>query len=244
MNRKPRANGANKSESKSKKRPLGSKTVQRERSTPPALSQIDRFEALIRHPQFQKERRELEGLLPSNDLMTINKVCAFKTRWGLGIYFELRAADWMDKTRRIIIQEGQRVFLNDAIQHGLSLGVSKESVIRDEVLCGTGLGQNFIWMRINLQHPLTTLVDHFKAIVTQRKSDCEFKDRRMREHQVSIWEVWDKHKIGGKSLLTIAQEECGIRKSPAYSPEVKRVFESIKLAYAKAEKILGEITPR
>ncbi|MBI4001063.1 MAG: hypothetical protein HY348_04690 [Nitrospira defluvii] len=256
MTRKHRTNNKSKDLAKGKKRPsvramgpkngqnLGSTTVQRERSTPPALSEIDRFEALIRHPQFQNEMRELEGHIPSNDLSAINKVCSLKRRWGLRLGVELCAPDWIEDTRRAITHEGKRVFIDDAIEAGIMLACSGESVIRDEMLCGIEPGQNFIWMRINLQHPLTTLVDQFKGIVVQRKFNCGFQDRRIRGHQVSIWGVWDKHKIEGKTLLRVAQEECGLKENPAYSSEVKRVFEAVRIAYAKAESILEQISPR
>ncbi len=226
-----------------KKSQTRSQTDLRERSSPPSFSPIDRLEGMLRHPQFKKDVLGLEGLRPG-ELRDLAQFFAFRRKWGIHRTVNARKFEEFEKLRAALTINGERVFIDHSIETGVLLHDSGYSIIRDEMLCGIEHGFSAIWMRVDLQYPLAELVERFEAIVKQRKRDHGFHKRWKRDHQVSIWDVWDKYTIEGKSFLRIAQEQCGMTTRPEDSPEVKREFEAVKLAYKKAEAIIGLVTPR
>jgi len=226
-----------------KKSQTGIQTELRERSSPPSLSAIDRLEGMLRHPKFREDVLELKRLR-SGDVHDIEKFGAFRRRWGIHHTVNARSLEEFEKLRVAIASNGKRVFIDHLIETGVLLHYSGHSILRDEMLCGTTPGFHAIWMRVDLQYPLAELVERFEAVVKQRKRDLGLQQRWKREHQISIWNVWDRHTIEGKALLRIAQEKCGITSRPEDSLEVKREFEAVKLAYEKAQKIIELVTPR
>lgn len=78
-----------------------------------------------------------------------------------------------------------------------------------------------------------------KADERDRESIIEDEPKALTHWQV--YDVVERGKMEGKSILSITKEFVGINESPSNNPRVKTYYERIRNAYRKAEKQIREV---
>jgi hypothetical protein len=158
------------------------------------ISPLDRFEATLRHPKYQKDManliewekrrpRSIEGLGKRFDLMK---------KWSLPDLVDPCDQRAVEKLRARFRSEKHP--FGDPIQ---SLSWLQKDVrhilLVDELLNLEVEGPKHISLRLNLHYPDSMLVEWLKRIVRHKKRAYKVLERRIRERKLPIskWVIYD-----------------------------------------------------
>lgn len=84
-------------------------------------------------------------------------------------------------------------------------------------------------------------VKDIEAVYHSMEEFREKSKERNRDFTYYPWEIYDAHRIEGKSFTRIAKEKSGINKNPSHDPIVMAAYKAVTRAYLQAEKIIKQV---
>jgi len=102
----------------------------------------------------------------------------------------------------------------------------------------------YLTLRIDVTASKKDIMAAVENQVTSWQNFVGKKKGRNRETDLSPWLIYDLYHKQGKNLLRITKEKFGIKDNPAYSNTTTALYEQVRRAFEKAEKMISETHPQ
>lgn len=213
------------------------------------MNPVDRFQALIRHPDYRRH-----ASLPSiqhlklgldNFLLTrifesnesshdegVKAITLLRT-WGLD-----RTVDPGDEGNIAAVFDALKTHKASIFNHDLRARIVGGQ--RGKKGCGSG---RFLTISVDLQSPTVELLPIVAVLINKERERQEIKTKRTKQHEVDPWKVWDMMQVPGNNLLKITRIIFGVQGNPTYDDdgEMTRSYKKVQRAYRKAESLIKEV---
>ena len=211
------------------------------------MNPVDRFQALIRHPDYRRDATLYNptlkiGLLNFVSEISVGQVSQERWREYVESYTFLRT--W-GLSRRVDPDNQEQVAAAQGVLQTGDVSIfwadprfqdadRREDTIDPGRVC-------LISIYVDLERPMSELQTLFAAKVNEKRKEQGIKVKRTKPHGVDPWTVWDKMQPPGNTLLKITRTLCHVRGNPAYDPGTKRAYEQVTRAYQKAVAMIKEV---
>lgn len=228
------------------------------------LSQYDRVQGLTRNARFLEDLKTTIYPFqnkPDTKGFSIQKEKAFYNRYGITLppndsYQTLDQC--VEIIRKNVVDIGfeaewsvRLLPVEDAKFIAVDGHDRKRSLVRKEIweynkhpFIRDG---KYISVEIDLTKDKTEIENRFKNIIrgfakNVKKSNQRTTSPRSLPNGVTIWDIYNQHKINGLSLREIARNLSGEKGSPQYNPLLCSCYKSVIYAYKKAQQIIVAVT--
>ncbi|MGE0469632.1 MAG: hypothetical protein AB7L09_12715 [Nitrospira sp.] len=217
------------------------------------MDPLDRFQALIRHPDYHRNIplsliRSLKnglrpflltGLLSETRIPLEDKIRAVQLLEEWGIHHTVDPGASKDQYEEEItkLKSGSKVSLfKDDPRARITDGKSPQSE-KDQ--------QCFLTITLDLRTPSSKLVPLLESIIARERGNRKVKIRKRDEHKVDPWIVWDLMQTPGNTLLKITRQLFPVSGNPAHDDSddnpIAACYAKVKRAYQKAESLIKEV---
>ena len=219
------------------------------------MKPVDRFQALIRHPDYRSDPRlqgrsrfdwdqyDLPGLMAKsgpfghwNEEWWRGK-CEYER--FLGIWGLTHAVDPKN-------HEKVEVELN-------ALRAGDVSIFKDDLRGHDGSEDygnpdsdqgHFFSIIVDLEQPTGELLELIRKMIDTKRRERGIRTKRTKPRGVDPWDVWDKMQVPGNTLLKIARALFNVKGNPAYDEETKKAYDQVQRANRKAVSLIEEVGMR
>jgi hypothetical protein len=211
------------------------------------MKPIDRFQALIRHPDYRRDARLYIPTLKIGLLNFVSEIAAqqvseerwrqlvkgytFLRIWGLGRAVDPENPEQIAALLRALCAGDVSIFKADLRGY-----IAAEH--EDKIDPGTGC---YINICMDLERPTSELQTLFSMMIKRERKERRITPKRTKPHGVDPWTVWDMKQVRGNNFLKITRTLCHVQGNPAYDPKVKQSYEQVKRAHQKAVAMIKEV---
>ncbi len=211
------------------------------------MNPVDRFQALIRHPDCRKFARSphIQLLKLGLDAFLLSRTfeshrCSldeavgainFLRVWSIN-YFVNPGDTLHVKAEQDALHAGNALIF----KHDLRARVASEEDAQRNPDHG-----HLLTIRVDLKTPTPELKVLIAAIIDKERKLRGVSKRKRKEHKLNPWRVWDMMQEPGNNLLKITHTLYGEQEHPAYHPETNKIYSQVKRAYMKAESLIKEV---
>lgn len=211
------------------------------------MNPVDRFQALIRHPDYRRDARLYGPTLKGGLLDFMSEISGghlSKERWREYVkgYTVLRswgldhAIDPENPAHIAAVLDALRAGDDSIFRDDLRVqdADKHEDAIDPKPRC-------FYNITVDLERPNSELQTIVARMVKKERKRRRITPKRTKPHGIDPWDVWDMKQVCGCSLLKITGTLCQVQGNPAYEPKTKRAYEQVTRAFQKAIAMIEEV---
>lgn len=211
------------------------------------MNPVDRFQALIRHPDY---RRDATLYIPTLKIGLLNfvseisiegmsedrwrevvKAYTFLRTWGLNRPVDPVNQEQVTAAQGALIDGDVSLFKAD-------LQYQDADQREDKIDPGRGC---HISLYVNLERPDSELKTFFLTKVNEKRKERGITSKRTKSFKVDPWAVWDKMQVLRNNLLHTTRTLCRLRGKPESSTKMKRAYSRVQRAYEAAGAMIKEV---
>lgn len=218
------------------------------------MNQVDRFQALIRHPDYHSDPRLADMLRlgdmwnpfttlfsPSRNTFRLNECVPawikhhdFLRVWGLKRPVDPDNPEEIAAALEALHAGNDSIFEDDFRGYEMYEYQGKPDQHPER----------YLTIAVDLGCPNEELKEFFVATINKKRNELGINRTQMKEHLADPWKVWDLERLHGKTYSDIARAIDGTARKPADDPEVKASIERVRRAYLKASAMIDEVGRR
>ena len=210
------------------------------------MNPVDRFQALIRHPEYRRDARRYIPTLKIGLLNFVSEIAlghVSKERWREVVngYTVLRtwgldhAVDPDDQEQIAAVLAALRA--GDFSIFTADLRIYDADSHEDKIDPGHGCR---ISLYVDLERSLPELKQLFAKKISEKRQERGVKPKQIKPLSADPWKVWDK-KIPGTSLWKVTRTIFQVRGKPEDSEKAKQAYEKVQRAHRRAVAMIREV---
>jgi hypothetical protein len=218
------------------------------------MNQVDRFQALIRHPDYRNDTRRadrlkfdpfyggLSRLFPRELTPSAAKAwchrktnyCDFIRVWGIAHPVDPENPKEISEALKALRSGDGSIFSND-------FRVYETSELNGKPDQST---ERHLTISVDLGRPTDELQQLFRTIVNRRRKEQDIKKNANRGFNAGPWKVWDEYQTNGNNLLKVARDLFGVKKNPTNDDRAMQVYRKVQRAHLEAVAMIEEVGRR
>lgn len=211
------------------------------------MNPVDRFQALLRHPDYRRDAKlyipalkigllnfvsEIaQGSVSTERWRQIVKGYTFLRTWGLDHAVDPENTAQVTAVLNALYAGDVSVFKFD---------LRFQDAIKREGAIDPGHGC-VISLYVDLETPMPDLKKLFAAKVNEMRNERVILPKKTKRHKADPWTVWDKMQEPGSNYLKITRSLFGVKGNPSYDEKTKQAYAQVTRAYRKAQALIKEV---